>query len=569
MALNRRNRSHILATASLLVITAACIIAAGCTAGTSAPGAISGLTGVTWSLDSYLDENDTLIPVLPGTEVSAAFGPDGKVGGSAGCNGYGGDYSLDGTDLSVSSLVQTLKLCTEPEGIMEQEARFMELLGSAAGCRLENDRLILTDAEGATVLVFTEEEPVALPGTSWRLASLFDENGTMTPVISGTNVTLAFDADGRLGGSAGCNSYGAGYTVDGVNLTIEPPIRTEMYCSEPPGLMDQEDRYLALLTEAASYRVERVTADGGRLSLDATISSRTENDRLVLTDANGTEILAFEPVAWTPDLPLVGTDWVLDSYSTGGDAVSSVLNGTTIAAKFSADGNVGGNAGCNLYGGDYTLDGENLTVSSLFSTLMYCETPGIMEQEGAYLGLLANATSFRVEGDRLTLTDAAGTDILFFVQAPEVPPAPLTGTGWTLESYSSPEGESVSSVIAGTAITATFSDDGNVTGNAGCNSYGAGYVLDGATITIEPPISTKMYCGEPDGIMEQENTYLNLLSSVSSYRVEGNRLSLANEAGTDLLTFVQAPSSGGRWMSPPDGGDNDLLDEDGNVVASY
>ena len=69
--------------------------------------------------------------------------------------------------------------------------------------------------------------------------------------------------------------------------------------------------------------------------------------------------------------------------------------------------------------------------------------------------------------------------------------------------------------------------------------------------------------------MQQENTYEYLLSSVSSYRGEGNRLSLANEAGTDLLTFVQARSSGGRWMSPPDGGDNDLLDEDGNVVASY
>jgi len=427
MALNRRNRSHILATASLLVITAACIIAAGCTAGTSAPGAVSGLNGVTWSLDSYLDENDTLIPVLSGTEVSARFDDDGKVGGSAGCNYYGGNYSLDGTDLSVSSLVQTLKLCTEPEGIMDQEARFMELLGSAAGCRIEDERLILTDADGTDVLVFTKEEPAELAGTSWELATLSDENGAMIPVLAGTNVTLVFGADGGLGGSAGCNSYGADCTVDGANLTIEPPIRTEMYCSEPPGLMDQEDRYLAHLTNTSSYR--------------------TEGGRLIFTDHEGADLLVFEPVAPTPDLPFTGTDWVLEAYSTGGDAVSSVLAGTT--------------------------------------------------------------------------------------------------------------------------ITAEFSPDGNVTGNAGCNSYGAGYVLDGANLTIEPPISTKMYCNEPEGVMEQENTYLNLLSSVSSYRVEGNRLSLANEAGTDLLTFVQAPSSEGRWMSPPDGGDYDLLDEDGNVVASY
>lgn len=544
----RRNRTHILTGASLLVIVVAAIVTAGCTAGTSTPGAVVGLTGTPWTLDSYLAGNGTLVPVLPGTEVTAAFGPDGKVTGSAGCNGYGGDYLLNGTTLSVSSIAQTLKLCTEPEGIMDQEARFIDLLGSAAGCRTENDRLIITDAEGTDLLVFVKEaEPAVLAGTSWTLASLAGENGTMIPVLAGTTVTAAFDAEGNLGGSAGCNHYGAGYTVDGANLAIEPAVRTEMYCSEPPGIMDQEDRYLALLTEVASYRVE--------------------DNRLVLTGHNGTDILVFEPVLRTPDLPLAGTDWVLEAYSTGSDAVSSVIAGTTVTAKFAADGSVTGNAGCNHYGGSYSLDGANLSVSSLYSTLMYCETPGVMEQEETFMGHLANVSSYRVDGDRLTLTDAAGTDLFYFVQAEEVPPAPLTGTEWTLESYSL-DGEAVSSVIAGTTVTATFSSEGKVTGNAGCNSYGSDYLLDGAKITIEPPISTKMYCGEPEGLMEQENTYLNLLAGVSSHRVEGNRLVLTNEAGTDLLTFVQAPPAEGRWMSPPAGDQYDLLDEDGNITAS-
>lgn len=545
----RRNRNHILATASLLVIVVAAIIAAGCMSGTSTPGTVTGLTGTTWTLESYLAGNDTLVPVLAGTEVTAAFGPDGKVTGSAGCNGYGGDYLQNDTALSVSSLVQTLKLCTEPEGIMEQEARFVDLLGSAAGCRIENDRLILTDASGTTTLVFAKgsSRPAALAGTSWKLASLAGENGTMVPVLNGTTVTASFSLDGNVGGSAGCNSYGAGYTADGANLTIEPAIRTEMYCSEPPGIMDQEDRYLALLAQVASYRME----DG----------------RLILTDGEGADLLVFEEVVRTPDLPLVGTDWVLESYSTGGDAVSSVIAGTTITANF-ADGNLTGNAGCNHYGGEYSLDGATLTVSSLYSTLMYCETPGVMDQEAAFMGLLANVSSYRVEGDRLILTDAEGTDVLHFVQAPEVPPAPLTGTGWTLESYSL-DGEAVSSVIAGTTITAVFSPDGNVTGNAGCNSYGAGYRLDGVNLTVEPPISTKMYCGEPEGLMDQESRYLNLLTDVSSYRVEGGRLTLTDAEGTDLLVFVQAPLDGGRWMSPPADGQYDLLDEDGNVVISY
>ena len=552
MAANRRrNRNYILATASLFVIVVACVIAAGCTSGTSTPGTVTGLTGTSWTLDSYLTENGSLVPVLPGTEVTARFDDDGKVTGSAGCNGYGGDYQLDGTTLSISSLVQTLKLCTEPEGIMEQEARFIDLLASAAGCRIENERLIVTDAEGTDVLVFVEARavpPTPLAGTSWTLASLAGDDGTMIPIVPGTTVTAAFSVDGNVGGSAGCNHYGAGYTVDGANLAIEPAIRTEMYCNEPEGLMDQEDRYLALLTDVASYRVE--------------------NDRLIFTDADGNDLLVFEEVVRTPDLPLVGTDWVLESYTTGGSAVSSVIAGTTITANFAADGDVTGNAGCNHYGGEYSLDGENFSISSLYSTLMYCETPGVMEQEAAFMGHLANVSSYRTEGNRLVLTDAEGTDVLFFVQAPEVPPAPLTETEWTLESFSSPDGQTVSSVIVGTTITAVFSD-GNVTGNAGCNSYGASYVLDGMNLTIEPPISTKMNCNEPEGVMEQENRYLNLLTDVSSYRVEGDHLTLADETGTDLLVFVQAPLDGGRWMSPPADGQYDLLDEDGNVVISY
>ena len=380
----------------------------------------------------------------------------------------------------------------------------------------------------------------ALPGTSWTLASLAGENGSLTPIINGTAVTATFSLDRNVGGSAGCNHYSAPYTVDGESLAIEPAIRTEMYCNEPPGLMDQEDRYLAHLTEVASYRIE--------------------NDRLILADSEGNDLLVFEKAARTPDLPLVGTKWVLDSYSTGGDAISSVIAGTTVTVTFGPDGSVGGNAGCNHYGGEYTLDGAKLSTSSLFSTLMYCETPGVMEQEATFMAHLANATSYRVDGDRLTLTDAEGNELLFFTQAKEVPPAPLTGTAWTLESYSL-DGEAVSSVIAGTTVTAVFSADGNVGGNAGCNSYGAGYRLDGMNLTIEPPISTKIYCNEPEGLMKQESTYLGLL--------EGNRLTLTNAEGTDLLVFVQAPSVEGRWASPPASGQYDLLDENGNIVASY
>ncbi len=511
----RRNRNYILATAALFIVVVAAIVAAGCTAGTSTPGTAAGFTGVPWLLDSYLDGNGTLVPVLPGTEITARFGDDGKIAGLAGCNQYGGDYHLNGTALSFSTLSQTLKFCEEPGGIMEQEARFMELLGSAAGLQVENDRLLITDAAGATTLVFTKETSATLAGTSWTLVDLVGEGGAMIPVESATTVTAVFGGDGRMTGNAGCNSYGADYIADSANLTVGSVFRTAMYCMDPPGVMGQEERYIGHLANVTSYRVE-----GGRL---------------IFADANGTDILAFEKTLQKPDLPFVGTNWMLDSYSTGKDSVSSVIAGTTVTATFSPDKKITGNAGCNHYGGSYTLDGANLSVSELFSTLMYCSEPGVMEQEGLYIGHLANVTSYRVEGDRLTLTDAAGTPLLSFVHAKATPPAPLVGTDWLLDSYNTGK-DSASSVIAGTTVTATFSPDKKIAGSAGCNHYGAGYALNGTNLTVSPPVSTKMYCGEP-GIMDQETRYLTLLESVAGYSINGDRLDLLDEAGKTILSY--------------------------------
>ena len=516
MAPNRRTNKTILTGAMLLIIAAACIVTAGCTAGTSTPGATVGIIGTTWSLDSYLAENNTPVPILPGSEVSARFGPDGKVTGSAGCNQYGGNYHLENADLTISPPVSTKMYCNDPAGLMEQEARFLELIGSAAGCRIENDRMEIINASGATVLTFVKEAPAELAGTSWTLSNLVDEDGASVPVITGTTVTMIFDTDGTLGGTAGCNHYGADYTRNGADITIGTAFRTEMYCMEP-GVMEQEDRYLAHLANVSLYRVE--------------------GSRLILSDESGADLLIFDRVVEVPDLPLAGTDWVLDSYTTRGDSVSPVIAGTTVTAKFSPDGNVTGNAGCNHYGGGYLLEGTNISVSSLFSTLMYCGEPeGVMEQEARYLALLGNASSYRVRGDRLTLTDEEGTDLLFFVQADEVPTVPLTGTAWTLESYRFSE-DAVSSVIAGTAITAEFEPGGTVSGGAGCNRYFAAYEVSGEAMTIGPAGSTKMYCGEPEGVMEQEARYLGLLESVAGYQIDGDRLDLLDEAGKALLSF--------------------------------
>ena len=97
-----------------------------------------------------------------------------------------------------------------------------------------------------------------LDGTNWELTLL--DGGALIP---DTRITLRFEGD-QVKGSAGCNSYGGGYTLgqDG-SLQIGPVAITEMYCMSPEGVMDQEYAYTEFLVGAA-----KVSRDGDRLTIE-------------------------------------------------------------------------------------------------------------------------------------------------------------------------------------------------------------------------------------------------------------------------------------------------------------
>jgi len=360
------------------------------------------------------------------------------------------------------------------------------------------------------------ESPAMLEGTSWELVSYRAENGTVMPVLNNTEVSLRFENESRITGSAGCNSYFGQYSISGNTLAVSQLGSTEMYCTEP-GVMDQESRYLTVLGSVAAFTLE--------------------NDQLALSDASGQEILQFAREVPPAPAPLLGTKWVLTSIAGNGDAVSSVIAGTNVNAVFGSDGKVTGSAGCNSYGGSYVLNGAGLEIDSVYSTLMYCTEPGVMEQESRYLAALGSAASYRIEGDRLTLVDAAGQELLQFVR--EEPPAakPLIGTEWALNSLA--HGDTVSSVIAGTNVTAVFGNDGRITGSAGCNSYSGQYTISGNTLAVSQLGSTKMHCTEP-GVMEQESTFLNHLASARSFSITGDQFELFDSSGKMLLAFRAA-----------------------------
>jgi heat shock protein HslJ len=232
-----------------------------------------------------------------------------------------------------------------------------------------------------------------LEGTGWTLTGYL-LNGTVVPAIPGTTITMDFGTEGKIGGSAGCNHYFASYEVKGTGITIGQAGSTMMYCSNP-GVMDQESTYLALLSRAKTISVE--------------------GEHLTLSDEKGVAILTFAKTVPPKQQPLVGTNWTLDSFHTG-DAVSSVLAGTTITAVFSKDGSIVGSAGCNQYFASYNVTGTSLQVSQAGSTKMACGAPGVMQQEGKYLTLISQAKTAIIKGGSLTLADAKGAAILSYAK---------------------------------------------------------------------------------------------------------------------------------------------------------
>ena len=74
---------------------------------------------------------------------------------------------------------------------------------------------------------------------------------------------------------------------------------------------------------------------------------------------------------------------------------------------------VSGSSGCNTFTGSYTLDGINVTIGPLASTMMACEQP-VMDQEAAFLKALQTPSSVEQHGASVWLRDSTGATQVTF-----------------------------------------------------------------------------------------------------------------------------------------------------------
>jgi heat shock protein HslJ len=97
-----------------------------------------------WVLVSYQELNGTVHDALPGVPVTARFDSEkGQVGGSGGCNSYGGEYTVDKLELTIRNMAWTERACLEPER-NAQETAFFTALQKAEGFRVGHNTLTIT-----------------------------------------------------------------------------------------------------------------------------------------------------------------------------------------------------------------------------------------------------------------------------------------------------------------------------------------------------------------------------------------------------------------------------------------
>jgi len=208
----------------------------------------------------------------------------------------------------------------------------------------------------------------------WALTELMGQ-----APMAGTGISAEFTADGKVSGSAGCNRYSGTYTVSGGNITFSSPMASTMMMCEQ-GVMDQESAYLKALGEAKTFAVK--------------------GDQLTISGGDGAQLVVYN--AQSQDL--AGTSWEATNYNNGKQAVVGVLEGATLTASFGKDGTLSGNSGCNQFNGPYKVDGDQITIGPLASTMMMCSDPeGVMDQEAQFLAALQSAASYQIEGNVLEL----------------------------------------------------------------------------------------------------------------------------------------------------------------------
>ncbi len=391
------------------------------------------LTGTAWQMTRYDNGREAVVSPLRGTEITALFGEDGSLAGSAGCNTYATTYALDGDNIRIGPIGITFMMCAEPEGIMAQESAYVAALESARSYSIEGDTLGLKDGEGKLAVSYVaapersprltedtlknaeyrgiyEEETVQLTDGRYE-GEPFVEGGASRPTVTFIDPYAFGDLDGDGVEDAAVllaeNSGGSGtfiYVAAVLNRNGNPQdLATQLLGDRVQvNSLSIEDGEIVL------YMITHGPDDAMCCPTQRVVQTyELRDDELVQTSEEVSSAAAGSEI--------VGVLWKWVKFLGSDDTTVVVDDPDKYTLELLPDGQLRIQADCNSASGTYTLDGAGgLTLELGPTTLAECE-PGSLYDE--YLEMLGWVRTYVLEGDQLVLNMMADGGDLFFDKA--------------------------------------------------------------------------------------------------------------------------------------------------------
>ncbi|MFI6217994.1 META domain-containing protein [Nocardia brasiliensis] len=192
-------------------------------------------------------------PIPGGGPLRLTF-KDNRVSADAGCNTHSGAVALAEQKLVVSSLASTLMACGgDRQGADEW---LSGLLNSQPAWQLDGPKLTLkSDNLTVTMLDKKVAEPdKPLRGTTWIVTALLTPEAQIrSQAIDDVKPTLTIATDGKVSGTAGCNTMNGSATGTDPELTFRIAT-TRMACA--PEVMEVEQAVLKALDGKATATVD-------------------------------------------------------------------------------------------------------------------------------------------------------------------------------------------------------------------------------------------------------------------------------------------------------------------------
>jgi heat shock protein HslJ len=260
-----------------------CILMAACIPQNGSKSELDGIRGTLQSLNGH--------GLLAGSAIWIKFDA-GTVSGYTGCNYFtDAEYTLGPKHgLTFKPFPISAILCSEREGVMEQEGEFLRAIRSTASYKIDGMTFSLADEQGKVMLQYQLQprftvNPKDLLGITWQLVST---TGLADAELS--SFTIQFNED-HYSGTTTCRDYEGTYEVnqDGFRNTGWRATSSKT-CSEIATKADAD--YTNLLMEVWQYNVTQT-----RLQL------YTERGEVLIFEAANPALTPYPTLTPTPQLP--------------------------------------------------------------------------------------------------------------------------------------------------------------------------------------------------------------------------------------------------------------------------